>query len=134
MLLQKQIHTTDPTAWLEQYAADHPSSPDPTQMLVLVAGDGAYDLRLISYEAERQQQRSRYYAKADAAILWSPGTATPRMVYKALLKSLCIDEGKLASAFGYASTHSMHTSQAWRKGKVFTKTLALANLFTSKPA
>lgn len=134
MLLQRQITTNNPTAWLEQYAEQHPSSPNPTQtLLMVVQPDGTYDLRLVSYEPTRNVQRSRYYADAEAAIHWSPAVATPKMEYKALLKSRGINEKNLALALGYTSLHSMYGSQAYRKGNIFQRTLALANLFTAQP-
>lgn len=140
MLLQAKITADNPTAWLEQYAEAHPSSPNPTQMLVLVRRTegtaeehGTYDLHLVSYEPTRQQQRSRFYAKAEAAILWSPAVTTDKAAYKKLLKERAIDESHIAEAYGYNSAATMRNAQAYKRGAIFTRTLALANLFTSQP-
>ncbi len=134
MLLQAKITADNPTTWLEQYAEAHPSSPNPTQMLVLVRSaeeHGTYDLHLVSYEPTRQQQRSRFYAKAEAAILWSPAVTTPKAAYKELLKKRGVDENLVAQAYGYNSAATMRNAQAYKRGTIFQRTLALANLFTA---
>jgi len=130
MILQKNISTDSPKAWLEQYAQEHPGRDKSVHLLMLVPvkDESHFELRLIRQHSKfKRKASSLRFQDAAACIEYSPLELSAKEQYQAALTQHGLTARDIALALGYASAQSMQTSTPYKRGDIFARVLAAVN-------
>lgn len=102
-------------------------SDDAKTTLCIVATDrnNYYDIHLVS------QPHNKHYQNAVHRIPWTPAGGSDKDRFRALLKQYDVTEEKMAAILGYSSTATMHNSNPWKDGTIFTRIFALHAIFSN---